>query len=742
MNLRKTTGPALALHATFVFLFLLGTGISGAMAASAVMGKVALDASTGGYTVSVDKPSWTFAGSVGSALSNVQTTRGQDTVGKYSETSFQWSDTHPYIGSIRYYPDRASFVFSITSSDALTGPTPDFPSFSSFPARLLHLSYSDGAFSPHTFSLTKTSTPWFLFDDQGNTFGLSPASDFIVSQMHGDGTDAIASGLQPQVAALPAGFTHRVVLTVGQGIESTIHQWGGVLTALSSKPEPNDQDDPMLKYFGYWTDNGATYYYNYDLDKGYMGTLLAVQDEYKKDNIPLHYLQLDSWWYQKTRMSPEGKMGGPKNAKLPEGTWNAYGGTLDYSASPDLFPQGLKSFQQQVDLPIAVHGRWIDATSPYHAQYKISGVAPVDPKYWDGRAKYLADSGVICYEQDWLSAIYPNSPEMASNIDTGAAFTDNMARATKANHETMQYCMATPRFFLQGSKYDNLTTIRTSDDRFDRSKWNHFIYTSVLADSLNIRPWVDTFMSSELGNIIIATLSTGPVGVGDQIGLESVPNIMKVIRPDGVIVKPDVPLLPTDASIENDAAKVHLPLVASTYTNNGVRTAYVFVCTRTGDSSDVNFTPSSLGLTGQVYVTNLAGTAKKQDASAPFTDTLDTTGWNYYSVAPIGRSGIAFLGDAGKFVGTGRTRITSIIDAPNQLTAQVAFLESRESSFTLQGYSDKAPTVKATGGFAGPVQFDPATGHFTATITGLVINRPAAASLDTVTPITVVFSRK
>jgi hypothetical protein len=728
---------------TALFAFVILTAVFPSTGAGAAAGNTAstaikVDAATGSYSVTAGQLAWTFTGSVGTAVTDLKIMRGKDAIGSYTQDSFQWTDVHPFAASIRFYPARSSFLFSITSKDALNGPTPDFPAFTSFPANLHTLSFEDDVFSPPTFSLAKTSTPWFLFDNDGTLAALSPASDFVVAQQHGDGVGSIASGLQPSVAAVPAGFRHEAVLTVGQGIESTIYKWGHVLTSISGKPAPNDNADLMLKYFGYWTDNGAYYYYNYDLSKGYANTLLGLNDEYqKKDNIPLHYLQLDSWWYMKTRTSPDGKVGGPKNASLPEGTWNAYGGTLDYSASPALFPQGLAAFYREMGMPFVVHGRWIDPTSPYHAQYKISGVAPIDPKYWDDRAKYLKDNGVFCYEQDWFSDIYPNSPEMATNIDVGNEFTDNMARATKANHETMQYCMATPRFFLQGSKYDNLTTIRTSLDRFERNKWNNFIYTSALANALNMRPWADVFMSTEPGNIVIATLSAGPVGVGDRIGAESVPNIMKVIRGDGAIIKPDVPLIPTDASILNDASDAHLPLISSTYTNNGQKTVYVFAFTRKGDSSFVSFLPASLGLSGPVYVTSTYGIPKKQNAADPFTDTLGPIGWNCYQIAPIGKSGIAFFGDANKFVGNGRTRIESISDTSTGLTAVVNYDAARDGVVTLHGYSAAQPTVKTVNAHVGAVTFNTTTNEFTVDVSTPAAPKPAAGAADPITQIKV-----
>ena len=130
---------------------------------------------------------------------------------------------------------------------------------------------------------------------------------------------------------------------------------------------------------------------------------------------------------------------------LPAGRWNRYGGTMDYTADPDLFPHGLRAFQKQLGLPLVVHGRWVDRESPYQKQYKFSGVAAIDPAYWEDRMTYLAANGVVCYEQDWLDRIYFNS-EMGRVIGVGDAFTDGMATASAKHGLVMQYCMGLPRF--------------------------------------------------------------------------------------------------------------------------------------------------------------------------------------------------------------------------------------------------------------------------------------------------------
>src|SRR5262249_16248846 len=161
------------------------------------------------------------------------------------------------------------------------------------------------------------------------------------------------------------------------------------------------------------------------------------------------------------------------------------------------------------------------------------------------------------------------SPAFSSELGTGEAFLDNMSRACKERGISLQYCMPYPLFFLQGSRYPNLTTIRTAGDRFNKDRWNDFLYTSRLAPSMGIWPWSDVYMSTERANVLLSTLSAGPVGIGDLMGAETMTNLNHAVRTDGVIVKPDVSIVPLDRSYIADAKQETAPLIASTYTDRG-----------------------------------------------------------------------------------------------------------------------------------------------------------------------------
>ena len=670
----------------------------------------------GVYSIRETHPAWTFTGSVGQPLTNLVSKNGADRLGAYHEISFAWTDrTVPMSGSIRVYHKIPAVIFSETCESATETPPAPFPCFTKVPQQLHVFSYREKTFAPPQFSASDCSTPWLLFDDADDAMVISPASHFMVAAMSGDGRTNIASGLNDALHHLPAGFSQQTIFVFDKGINRAWDLWGQSLLALQNLKRPDNESDTVLKYLGYWTDNFAYYYYNYDTDKGYAGTLQSLVEHYRQQNIPIHYMQLDSWWYYKSFMGPDGKMGKTKAPKLPEGEWNRYGGLLEYKAHPALFPNGLAAFQQSIGLPLVTHNRWIDRASPYRQDYKISGVAAVDLNWWNNIADYLQTNGITTYEQDWLDRIYKYSPDFSGTVDTADTFLDDMSRACAARNITMQYCMPYPCHFLQGSRYPNLTTIRTSDDGFRPARYNNFLYVSRLAFSMGIWPWADVYRSDEINNILLSTLSAGPVGIGDEIGAENTNNLFKAVRADGVIIKPDVPALPLDQCYIADAQGRQAPLVAAAYTvHDGLKTAYVFAFNRSNsDDNHLSFTPAELGIDGPACVYDgFAGSGRRLNPSEAVSASLGTNGTAFYIVAPFGKSGIAFLGDKGKFVSTGKQRIASLKDDRTELTVGVLFAPG-ENSVVLHGYALRPPEAIAQSGVPIPLMsYDASTGYF------------------------------
>lgn len=782
---------------------------------------------SGAWQVTASVLGWTFSGSVGAAT-GIATGSGSDALGSYTETTFTFR-SGARKGGIRVYDGASSVVFTDTYVKAAANTNP-FPTFTGYPKLAHHLSHSDcfGRFQFNTFAGASDS-PWVFFDDAGNTFLLSAANHFQEAQTAQASNGSIAAGVLSSIGTLPAGYTRQTILSPRAGVGAAHRAWGSALTTLAGKPLPANDTGAILNTLGYWTDNGADYYYKYDQAKGYTGTLLAVRDEWAAQQIPMGYMQLDSWWY------PKG----------PNAAWNDLpDGTSLYEADKELFPDGLAAFQKRLGMPLVTHARWMDKSSPYHGQYQFSNDVVIDPAFWQSVMDYLRDGGVTVYEQDWLC----NNAKPAENLTDATAFFDNMAQHSAANGMDLQYCMALPRDYLQSTRYPNLTTIRVSDDRFDRPKWDMFLYDSQFAGALGVWPWADVFMSGEINNLLLANLSAGPVGVGDALGKVNAGNLSKVARPDGVLVKPDVPIVPTDATYVGEGAGTMPAMVAATHVQHagGLGYGYVFAYARQFVAPQQIHQAENATLSGAVVGSDNAGytgsgfadfqhddgdyvewtvqapaagtyTLQFRYANASFTDrplavtvngggshtlSFPSTGWwtswsvvgrtvtlakgantvratttgssggnidwlgvtqgsvatglsqsasftladigvggpayaydyyagtgkliaaggsvgatvgngTYWVVAPVGASGIAFLGDAGKFVSHGDKRVKNLSD-DGSVHATVAFAPG-EGPVTLHGYAPRKPTVRATTGTAGPVTYTTSSRLFTFT---------------------------
>ena len=676
--------------------------------------EASLDAGSGRYEVRSTSLGVGFAGSLETPASGLTSARGRDELGEYEELRFRWRGPAALSGSIRTYSAGPLVVFAVSAAVPLAeGSQLRFPHFTRVPADLQVFSYRDSTFAPHSFAAQENGTPWLLFDARLDAAVLSPASHFMIARLQGDAKTDLASTLNSGVANLPAGFTQRTLLAFARGVNAAWDLWGGALVRLQGGARPANDADPGLRYLGYWTDHGATYYYDYERRLGYAGTLEALISRYRAEHIPIRYLQLDSWWYSKTLTDPEGREGTPKNPSLPHEEWNRYGGLLTYAAHPALFPQGLAAFQERIGLPLILHNRWIDPASPYHHDYRISGLAASDRRWWDMIMDYLVGVHAATYEQDWLDVIYERSPALPDTPGAAEEFTAGMAGAARARGLTVQYSMSLPRHFLEAARYPSVTTTRVTPDRFGRRRWDDFLYTSRLGASLGLWPWSDVFMSAETDNLLMATLSAGMVGIGDRIGAEDKLNLLRAVRADGVIVKPDRPLVPIDAMYAGDAAAASQPMIASASTEHGaLRTAYVFAYRRTWRHLRAAFTSQEVGVAGDAYVYDVR--RKRAQRLAPgetFAFHLAPRGTAYFIVVPVSRSGIALLGDTGKFVSDGRKRIPSLTDEPRQLTATVTFAAG-EDSLRLFGYAAHRPVVTALRGSAGVLSYAPDTGRF------------------------------
>jgi hypothetical protein len=648
----------------------------------------------GSYDLKFLAAGWIIEGKLPEPVSSVRSSSGADKLGDFAALSATYRNS-ARTAEILVYKRLPAVLFRDTWNSPGPNDAP-FPSFLRLPDGLFRFSYQHRPFGKYEFGSVGPEGPSAIFDKQGNVLVISPADHFLVSRMNELPDHSVNSRIVETIQTLPAGFSHSTLIVFGKGMNETFASWGNALLALSGKQPPTNQQSIILSKLGYWTDNGAYYYYKFEPQFGYAGTLLAIRDEFKKLGIPLGYMQLDSWWY------PKGE----------DGRWDAKGNTVPfgeyvYRADKTLFPDGLAAFQKSLGLPIVTHARWISSASPYRKEFKLSNNVITDPAFWKATAAYLHDSGVVTYEQDWLD--HNALPEL--NLEDPEAFLGNMSSSMQSSGMDIQYCMPLPAHYMASTLYPNLDTIRTSSDQLTPDKWDEFLYDSRLARSMGLWPWTDVFFSAELPNLIISTLSAGPVGVGDALGSINAQNLMAVVRLDGLLIKPDSSLLPLNAIYASDASNQRMPMVAVAETKFADSAArYVFSYPRRSTDREFSVPLDQLGFSGPAYaydwrahtgnLVSVGGTL-----SAPFRD-----GFAYLILVPVNRQGLALLGDTEKIVPLGKQRIAALSDR-GTLTATFKFAQG-EHVRTISGYSADQPKIKAFKGELKNVTYDSETKIF------------------------------
>ena len=166
---------------------------------------VSVDAD-GSFEVTTRIPAWKFSGNVGSPLAHLAARRGRDRAGHYREVEFKYetSVAAARLGAIRIYDHRPVVIFKLVFLTAGKA-SESFPTISSYPRNLHHLTYTD-TFGGFSFERFGPDGPWVFFDDQASTFIFSPASHYMNAALSLGPHNELVSGISADVEDIPPGF--------------------------------------------------------------------------------------------------------------------------------------------------------------------------------------------------------------------------------------------------------------------------------------------------------------------------------------------------------------------------------------------------------------------------------------------------------------------------------------------------------------------------------------------------------
>ncbi|XP_064616875.1 uncharacterized protein LOC135480876 [Liolophura sinensis] len=546
----------------------------------------------GSYSIQLGNTTWlnsapTFFNSDGEVftradgsliLINTMDVIGTDNLGKWKASNFHYvAGSTQIMAGIKQYTDpyRPCVIFSQTylyegrntsasSENAVIGGFPGF-NVEGQKGDLGYLSYGGMmvADTDKVIGLWHNTTvniedgleggPIAIYDKHGNVVIISPFSQFMAASNWHDGVlgGSVYWGIMGDVDRVPAGFTMETIVYYGNaGINKAFQGWGDILRTKYGKSSSYKRSDFTINYLGYWTDNGAFYYYNTESKKNYEQTMLDVKQYTDSLNVPFRYIQYDSWWYPK----------------------GIIGGVILWEPMTDVFPHGLQYLYNKTGWPAAAHNRYWSSKTKYAKQnggqfdfiVELETALPVEERFWDYLLRRASKWGLILYEQDWLNVQFKHTQALQSNISLGRDWLIQMGRGAQTNGMPIQYCMSNARHVLQSLEIPAVTQARASDDYSPgEDQWKIGI-SSLFADAVGLAPFKDTFWTTQTQpgnpyhgrqetqpglNAVVATLSTGPVGPSDMIGGTNVSLLMRCCNADGLILKPSKPATAIDAQL-------------------------------------------------------------------------------------------------------------------------------------------------------------------------------------------------
>jgi hypothetical protein len=413
-----------------------------------------------------------------------------------------------------------------------------------------------------------SGVPLVLFDRQSlDSIVISPATAFK-STVLGNHRGTLVAGVGGTFLSIPAGHvTETLIVGRRQSLIGAMYAWGDVLLARGGKRRTRHEQS-ALATLGYATDNGAVYHYHPELNQSYAQTLVQLKQWCDENDLPLRYVQLDSWWYG----------------------WNEDHGVDDWRPRTDerTFPDGALP---DLGLPYQLHNRFFSRTTKMSKWYAFAESDPARSKrpmafpraannnqyrlYSEWMSRARKRYRIAVYEQDWMAPQVLDMPFPLEVVGEADSWLESMGRAASENGIEIMYCMPLRADYLISTRIAAVQSVRVGRDYANwlilrLPAWQIFV-TSVLADALGLMVIKDTFWSVErqpsfvAGRradrandhgenatetspalmALISVLSAGQVAPGDRIGHLNVPLLLRTCDANGTLLRPDRPALPT-----------------------------------------------------------------------------------------------------------------------------------------------------------------------------------------------------
>jgi hypothetical protein len=176
--------------------------------------------------------------------------------------------------------------------------------------------------------------------------------------------------------------------------------------------------------------------------------------------------------------------------------------------------------------------------------------------------------GMVSFEPDFMNQNYNCVPDFIHSATNAITWQHGMADAALAKNLTVQWCYAAPTDVLASLEMPAVTNYRVSNDFCYGHSWNIGM-SSLIVWAAGVAPSKDTLWSTDNNkfpipgcgwtndheepaaelHVLLALMSTGPVGLSDGIHMSNGALLRKTIRSDGTLLKPSKPITAIDSEI-------------------------------------------------------------------------------------------------------------------------------------------------------------------------------------------------
>ncbi|MGV9197952.1 MAG: hypothetical protein ACOC4M_03855 [Promethearchaeia archaeon] len=645
-----------------------------------------------------------------------QSTESTDTtLGEAKATVFSWQipETSFLINTrILSFPNKQYCLFQVKlpnglkkcSTSNFSDPVIKFPILRNKSPNQRLLTFKDETFCPPSKRIPDyVSAPVCLYDDEKNAVIFSALNDFATNIITTSKKDTLnyydvvfELGPDGLIDQFPQDYTYTYLFVFEHGINSCFNKWGNLVHQFHEIE--NKKIDPyeniMNSHLGYFTDNGAYYYY-FPLNGGsYDETLIEIEQYYSdKEPISFAYYHLDSWWYEKVSLGTIFKER-KKNGSKP-------GGCLRWEPDSEVWSIPVENLSKKLNnKPLSAHSRWFNEETPYNERFEMliedGWAMPTTLEFWEFMMDIADKYDIFIYEQDWMQNQFAHFTHLRAEIGAHRKWLEDMNEAAGNHDKKIQYCMATPAQVMEAIHLHNVINVRNTDDYQSWRDWRYyypdFTQNAIFLNALGLWPFLDVFFSSKHNNeyaeepypelrALMSTLGGGPVAVGDPIGKVSKEIIEKITRKDGLIYKPDYPIkVPDLMFVKHDTCYV-------AYTEsqlNDLCWYYVVNFSLWPEEIHSNYTLRDIEIRGRFIEYDwLEKTARIREDTEPIPYDKESVDYQYCVYAPFLPNDMALIGDSSKYVTMNSKEFKEISYDDSSIEIQLYNIEGEVSEVLL-----------------------------------------------------------